>query len=34
MPPSRLTARTVATATIQTREIGISRFQPNFMNWS
>ena len=34
MPPSRLTARTVATAMIQTSEIGISRVQPNFMNWS
>ncbi len=34
MPPSRLIARIVATATIQTSEIGMSRFQPNSMNWS
>ena len=29
-----VTARMVATATIHTSEIGISRFQPNAMNWS
>ncbi len=34
MPPSREIDRIVATATIQTSEIGISRFQPNAMNWS
>ena len=34
MPPSSEIARIVATATIQTSEIGISRFQPNAMNWS
>ena len=34
MPPSRLSARIVATATIQASETGISRFQPNAMNWS
>jgi hypothetical protein len=32
--PSREIERMVPTATIQTREIGISRFQPNAMNWS
>ena len=34
MPPSSEIARMVATATIQTSAIGISRFQPNAMNWS
>ncbi len=34
MPPSRLTARMVATAMIHASEIGMSRVQPNFMNWS
>jgi hypothetical protein len=32
--PSRLPTRKVATATIQTSEIGISQRQPNRMNWS
>ena len=34
MPPSRLSSRIVATATIQTSETGMSTFQPNAMNWS
>ena len=32
--PSRLPTWNVATATIQTSEIGISHCQPNRMNWS
>ena len=32
--PSSEIDRIVPTATIHTSEIGISRFQPNAMNWS
>ena len=32
--PSSEIERMVPTATIQSSEIGISRFQPNAMNWS
>ena len=32
--PSRLPSRNAATAISQTREIGISHFQPKLMNWS
>jgi hypothetical protein len=33
-PPVLSTARIVATSTVQSRAIGISRFQPKCMNWS